>query len=208
MIVVNKDAQGKIEVRIREYDYFHPSQGYEFSLDDNRFKSIDWNILFVKESIPLYLLDQLAIKYNTRAQEEDNNYVIHRDFPCTIIGNELVYYRNGYIDPAHLYTSYIIRFEYFMRFINFMLPIPNQEEMDFIHASLSQEKDDFPLSIACTYNLYYFLFNLKHKLKFINMYSPEREWISNVMYDYNTSKAFIDLYIQKNYIKNNKISKQ
>lgn len=40
------------------------------------------------------------------------------------------------------------------------------------------------------------------------MYSPEREWISNVMYDYNTSKAFIDLYIQKNYIKNNKTFRQ
>ena len=69
--------------------------------------------------------------------------------------------------------------------------------MDFIQDSLKQF-DDFPLSIACTYNLYYFLYKLNIRTKYINMHSPEGEWVGSVVYDYITFKNTINLYIERN----------
>lgn len=203
MIVVIKEY-GITEAKIMQYDYYHPSQvsatslNGSNSLNDDAFKNIDWNIHFVKEYIPLYILDHLKIKYSTGLKTGDNNYVFHRNFPYNIHGNETRYYMGSFIDPTRLSTSHIMRFEYFIRFINFMLPIPNQEEMDFIYTALSQETDDFPLSIACTYNIYYFLYNLKNRIKFLNKNSTEREWISSIIYDYTTFKHAINLYIDRN----------
>lgn len=201
MIVVTKEY-GITEAKIMQYDYYHPSQLSAADLNgiflgDNGFKSIDWNIHFVKKHIPLYILDHLKIKYSTGLKTGDNNYVLHRNFPYTINGNESRYYMGDFIDPTRLCTSHIMRFEYFIRFINFMLPIPNQEEMDFIQDSLKQF-DDFPLSIACTYNLYYFLYKLNTRTKYINMHSPEGEWVGSVVYDYITFKNSINLYIERN----------
>lgn len=211
MIVVTK-AHGITEAKIMQNDYYHPSQVSAANLNgiflgDDEFKSIDWNIHFVEEHIPLYILEHLKIKYNTELKAGENNYVFHRNFPYTIHSKESRYYMGNFIDPTRLSTSHIMRFEYFIRFINFMLPIPNQEEMDFIQDSLKQF-DDFPLSIACTYNLYYFLYKLKIRTKYINMHSPEGDWIGSVVYDYITFRNNINLYIERNISKNNKTFRQ
>lgn len=59
MIVVTKEY-GITEAKIMQYDYYHPSQLSAADLNgiflgDDGFKSIDWNIHFVKKHIPLYI---------------------------------------------------------------------------------------------------------------------------------------------------------
>lgn len=194
MIQTYRNKQGEVVVNCIDYDYYHFSQPNKSILDLAEFKNKEWNLFFIKKYIPLYLLDQLEIKYSTSLSEGGNNYVILKNFPY-IQGNRSIYYDGEYFNPANIRTGTVMRFEQFIRFINFMLPTPNQEEMDFIYASWGQN-EVFPFTLVCTYNIYYFFHHCTKIIGYPAGDSPEQRWLSILYYDYKVDGRFIDLYIE------------
>lgn len=207
MIKVNKTEDGLAAYNIINYDYLHPSQNPRNPLNEDKFKNISWNLFFVKNKIPCFVLDNLEIKYSMNLKEGGNNYVVDSSFPHSCYGNKLIHTINDVFDPSYLETGHIMHFSSFMRFINFMLPPMDGEVID-IAKDVLYYQDPFKLSIICSYNVYS---NLHAFHGYYGMTTkstcPEHEWISESLIDGITYEEQLKRYVQKIIENGNKSNK-
>jgi hypothetical protein len=204
MIRVNKHKDVPTTYNIINFDYYHPSQNIKSGITETKFKSISWNLFFVKHKIPCFVLDNLGIKYSTDLKEGGNNYVIDSSFPYSGYGSKLIHFAKDVFDPSDLETGRIMHFSSFMRFINFMLP-PMDNEVIEMAKDIFYNKDPFKLSVICSYNIYS---NLNAFNGIPTEYSnPEFEWIVESLMDglrYEEEVKYYEQKILKNGNKSNK----
>lgn len=204
MIKVNKQKDAPASYNIINIDYCHPSQNKKSAITETEFKNISWNLFFVRNKIPSFVLDNLGIKYSTDLKEGGNNYIIGPDFPYNSYGSRVIHFTDCIFDPSYLETGYVMHFSSFMRFINFMLPSMDEEVIEIAKDVLHQ-KDPFKVSIICSYNIYSNL-NAFHDIP-TETSNPEHEWIVESLIDGISHEEQIKHYERKiveNGNKNNK----
>ena len=194
MIRVNKTKDGPASYNIINTDYCHPSQNKKSAITETEFKNISWNLFFVRNKIPSFVLDNLEIKYSTDLKEGGNNYVIDSSFPYSGYGSKLIHFVQDVFDPSDLETGCIMHFSSFLRFINYMLPPMNGEAIE-IAKEVLYNRDPFKLSIICSYNIYS-NFNAFHGIP-TETSNPEHEWIVESLIDGVSHEEEIKHYERK-----------
>lgn len=204
MIKVNKTKDAPTTFNLINFDYFHISQNLKKSLNEDEFKTISWNLFFVKNKIPYFVLDNLGIKYSVSLKEGGNNYVVDSNFPHSSYGSQLIHIIKDVFDPSYLETGYVMHLSSFLRFINFMLP-PMDDGAIEIAKDVLHNQDPFKLSIVCSYNIYSDLNAFKGFPK--ESSNPEYEWLVESVMDglrYEEELKYYKQNILKDGNKNNK----